>query len=182
LSLAGKTLYIADTNNSAIRALDLETKAVRTLSLDGVSAPNPPQRKPTFPGAKVIDVAGVKVAPGNRFTLDVTLNVPAGFKVSPDAPMPYLIESADSSEPLATGRISPPEANFPLTVTLAKEPKAGDSLTLKIGVGAFLCKTNQLCQIRNFVWNVPVTFADGAADHVALSTESDEEAQAAKAE
>jgi sugar lactone lactonase YvrE len=170
LSLAGNTLYIADTNNSAIRALNLETKAVRTLPLDGVTAPNPPQRKPTFPGAKVIDVAGVEVAPGTSFTVDVTLAVPDGFKVSPDAPMPYLIETADASEILANGRISPPASSFPLTVALGKTAKAGDSLTLKVSVGAFLCKSNQLCQIRNFVWNVPVTFADGADGGVALTT------------
>ena len=40
LSVAGNTLYVADTNNHAIRAIDLETKQVGTLSLDGLSPPN----------------------------------------------------------------------------------------------------------------------------------------------
>jgi hypothetical protein len=144
-----------------------------------VTPPSPPQRKPSFPGAKVIDVAAAKVAPGDSFTLDVSLDVPAGFKVSPDAPMPYLIETPDADTALAakpdTGRISPPEASFPLTVTLAKAPKAGETLNLKVSVGAFLCKSNQLCQIRNFVWNLPVTFAEGAEDHVALTTAKEAE-------
>ena len=33
LSLAGRTLYVADTNNHAIRAVDLDTDRVRTLDV-----------------------------------------------------------------------------------------------------------------------------------------------------
>jgi streptogramin lyase len=40
ISLAGGYLYIADTNNHAIRRVDLQTLAVTTLSLPGLCAPN----------------------------------------------------------------------------------------------------------------------------------------------
>jgi sugar lactone lactonase YvrE len=33
LSVTGRTLYVADTGNHAIRRVDLETKAVTTLAL-----------------------------------------------------------------------------------------------------------------------------------------------------
>ena len=39
LSVAGRTLYVADTNNHAIRAIDLETLFVSTLELEGLTAP-----------------------------------------------------------------------------------------------------------------------------------------------
>ena len=43
LSVAGNKLYIADTNNNAIRVLDLETKQVSTLTLNGLKTLNSPQ-------------------------------------------------------------------------------------------------------------------------------------------
>ena len=42
LSVAGGKLYIADTNNNAIRVLDLETKQVSTLKISGLQLPKSP--------------------------------------------------------------------------------------------------------------------------------------------
>ena len=42
LSLAGSKLYIADTNNNAIRVLDLATKQVSTLKINGLQTPKSP--------------------------------------------------------------------------------------------------------------------------------------------
>ena len=39
LSAAGRTLYVADTNNHAIRTIDLETRQVSTLTLQGLAPP-----------------------------------------------------------------------------------------------------------------------------------------------
>lgn len=39
LSVAGNTLYIADTNNHALRTIDLVTKQVGTLTIDGLTPP-----------------------------------------------------------------------------------------------------------------------------------------------
>jgi hypothetical protein len=39
LSVAGNTLYIADTNNHAIRTIDLATKDVGTLAITGLTPP-----------------------------------------------------------------------------------------------------------------------------------------------
>jgi hypothetical protein len=37
--VAGKTLYVADTNNHAIRTVDLDTRKVATLELTGLTPP-----------------------------------------------------------------------------------------------------------------------------------------------
>lgn len=42
LSVAGNKLYVADTNNHAIRVVDLKTNQVRTLVLDGLTPPTKP--------------------------------------------------------------------------------------------------------------------------------------------
>jgi len=41
LSYANGKLYVADTNAHRIRVVDLKTKEVSTLKLDGVTAPKP---------------------------------------------------------------------------------------------------------------------------------------------
>ena len=41
LSYADGKLYVADTNAHRIRVVDLKTKAVSTLNLQGVEAPKP---------------------------------------------------------------------------------------------------------------------------------------------
>ena len=58
LSVAGIELYVADTNNHKIRAVDLQSHAVRTIALAGLSAPREAPRPPSFARATVIDVAG----------------------------------------------------------------------------------------------------------------------------
>lgn len=39
LSVAGRTLYVADTNNHAVRTIDVETREVGTLAIDGLTPP-----------------------------------------------------------------------------------------------------------------------------------------------
>ena len=51
LAVAGKTLYVADTNNHVIRTVDLETDLVSTLVLHGIEQFTPPPDAADFPGA-----------------------------------------------------------------------------------------------------------------------------------
>ena len=41
LSFAGDRLFVADTNNHAVRVVDLKSREVSTLSLPGVTPPEP---------------------------------------------------------------------------------------------------------------------------------------------
>src|SRR5262249_4543195 len=69
LSVAGSSLYVADSNNHRIRVVDLETLKVKTLSLTGLSAPRLAPRPPSFPNARTINVAAVQVPPGKMITV-----------------------------------------------------------------------------------------------------------------
>jgi hypothetical protein len=40
LSIANNTMYVADTNNHVIRTIDLSTREVRTLTLEGLTPPS----------------------------------------------------------------------------------------------------------------------------------------------
>lgn len=173
LSLAGGTLYVADTNNHAIRAIDTRTKAVRTLTLEGVKPPSPPRRPPTFPNALALAAPAAKVKPGETFAVQVNLTLPEGYKINPDAPMPFLLQTPEAPEalgpgaPPSGGRLSPPSASFTLDVPLAKAARAGESLEVKLSVAAFLCRET-LCEIHSYVWTIPVTFDEEGSQTVIL--------------
>lgn len=175
VSAAGGRLYIADTNNHKIRVADLASGTVTTLQLADLSGPKPAARKPSFPNATVENVAPVSVAPGKEFSIDVAIALPKGYKMSPDAPMPYLVETPDQPGVLAADypasgqRLSPPAETFQVKVPLAKAPASGDSIPLKVSVSAFICsESSSLCRIKSFVWNVPVKFESGGQPAVTL--------------
>jgi thiol-disulfide isomerase/thioredoxin len=177
LSYAGGTLFVADTNNHLIRTVDLKTRKVSTLAID-VKAPSPEEPRPSFPRPVNVKVAPAKVAPGSKLSVDVSLTLPEGFKLSPDVRMPYLVEEAgttgllDLSSPAARGvRLDQPDSRFTIPVMLTKPAEAGQTLDLKVSVGAFFCSNrSSLCTVKSFVWNVPITFVEGAPASVALET------------
>lgn len=178
LSVAGSTLYVMDTNNHAVRAVDLKANAVRTLDLTSVEPPRPPKRPPSFPNAQVVKLPAMKVKPGSAFTLDVALELPSGFKVNAETQMPYLIETPGKADVLDARKVSPlgalvepPRAAFPVTVTLAKPAAQGDTLDLKLSIKSFLCEKT-LCEIHSYVFNVPITFAADGAESVKLTNPS----------
>jgi thiol-disulfide isomerase/thioredoxin len=179
VAVAGSTLYIADTNNHRICAFDLKTHKMRTLSLDGVTAPAPPRRAPKFPNPTVIQAEPTKVAPGAKLRLEVAVTLHKGVHINPEAPMPYLVETPKSSGILAasvspTGdRVQPPSDRFTIAVPLAEKGAAGTTFTLRLSLSAFECKegSDGFCTVKNFVWQVPVTLAAGGTDRIALTTE-----------
>jgi sugar lactone lactonase YvrE len=51
LALAGRRLYVADTNNHLVRVADLDSRLVRTLELGGLDRPQPAGARSAGPGA-----------------------------------------------------------------------------------------------------------------------------------
>ncbi|MDR3636634.1 MAG: thioredoxin-like domain-containing protein [Isosphaeraceae bacterium] len=180
LSLAGSTLYVADTNNFLIRAIDLKTDAVRTLALSGLNPPVQPKAVPSFAHALLTPAPKVKVVPGKSVTLNVKLPLAEKTKINADAPsMPYVIDANGTNGLVASDlattvhKVEPPTDKFSVTVPLTKEPTAGDSLEVKLSVQAFVCDTgSNLCQIKNYVWTVPITFADDGDKSVTLTAKT----------
>ena len=179
LSLAGSTLYVADTNNHAIRTVDLSATPpkVATFALEGLTAPAAPAPEPKFVNRTAIDVPAAKVAPGGRVVLDVRLNLPAGLHLNAETPMPYLVAATKHADllapPAAPGRtqISPPAPAFEVAVPLAREAQAGQTIELKLSLSTFQCKegADGFCLIKSYIWKIPVTFTDGAPERIKLT-------------
>jgi thiol-disulfide isomerase/thioredoxin len=174
LSLAGSTLFVADTNNHEIRTIDLETLAVKTLDLSTVE---PPVREKAykFNNPLVFNVGPVETVPTKELTIDLALNLPPGYHLSAEAPLVYLAEAdrpgTFAPEVSPTGqKIDQPTNPIRLKLPLARQALTGSTLQLKVSLSAFICLPNSLCTIKNYVWNVPITFNAGNPSVVKLST------------
>jgi len=177
LSATEDMLYVADTNNHTIRVIDLKTEKVTTLALEGLTSPHLAPRPPVFPNAKKIAVPEVEAAPGKSITLAVAILLPKELKLNEESPLIYLVETPDKKgilgpEVLPEGqRIKPPATKFNINVPLANAALAGDKLELRLSLETVVCShTSNVCVIRSFVWNVPISFtATGSTEPVSLS-------------
>ena len=141
------------------------------------SSVKPPSREraPKFPNATVFNLPPVQAMPGRELTFDVALALPPGYKVSTDAPLIYLAEAnrpnAFGPEVSPTGQpVAEPSKEFQLKLPLARQAPTGSSLQVKLSVSAFVCLPNTLCTVKNYVWNVPITFAPGSPRQIKLTT------------
>ena len=174
VSVAGTKLYVADTNNSRVRVVNLADQTVSTLAIDKLGPPSPPARRPAFPNAvkKVHDPAKVAVAKEVEFA--VTLPIPAGYKLNAESPLPYVVDAGRpgliAADFPATGkRVDPPSKQFSVKVPLATLPKVGETEVLTLSVAAFVCSEgSNLCTIKSYVWTIPVRFEQGGATKVPL--------------
>mgnify|MGYP001374160326 CR=1 FL=1 len=96
LSLCGGTLFVADTHNHAVRAVDLDAHEVRTLSLATVPLPSPPRAAadlevrelPTLAGA--FDHGARKVRlPASGGALELRLELQPGETLAAGAPSQF---------------------------------------------------------------------------------------------
>lgn len=175
LSASGDRLYVADTNNQAVRVIDLKTKMVGTVDLSALKQPAPKARKPAFVNATKTTLPMAKVAPGPEVVLDVHIPLAKGFKLNLDSPLPYLVEAPAHPGLLASSvsetgeRLDPPAGAFSVTVPLAKPSQVGDKFELKLSVQSFVCNEgSNLCMIKSYVWTLPVIVAEGGESKVAI--------------
>jgi thiol-disulfide isomerase/thioredoxin len=175
LALAGSTLYVADTNNHAIRAVDVNSKVVKTLGLATVKPPAA-EKSYRFPNPTIFNLGTVQAMPGRELNLAVSLTLPPGYKVSAEAPMVYLAEGERpdvfAPEVSPTGqRVDQPSKEILLKLPLARQALTGSSLQVKLSLSAFICLPNSLCTVKNYVWNVPINFTPGGPSQIKLTTQ-----------
>ena len=168
LSLANGNLYIADTNNHAIRVVDLKTKRVSTLRLNGLTPPAKNMQaleSAAGPNAEEIRVAAQKVRAGAEGTLQIDVELPAGYHLNPSAPQRYkvsvnnkrlIVEEEDAAR-------STKDLKLPLRVPFSAI-EAG-SATVRAQVTLFYCREDNTgtCRIKTLLWEVPVEVTSDAS-------------------
>ena len=161
LSLANGNLYVADTNNHAIRVVDLKTKRVSTLRLNGLMPPAKniqALESAVGPNAEEIKVAAQKFRAGANSALQIDVELPAGYHLNPLAPQRYKV-SVDGKSLAIDERIAAratKDLKLPLRVPINA---TGDGpATIRAQVTLFYCREDNTgtCRIRTLVWLVPV--------------------------
>ncbi|MCS7310199.1 MAG: thioredoxin-like domain-containing protein [Armatimonadetes bacterium] len=162
VSIAGGKLYIADTNNHAIRVADLKTRRVETLTLRGLERLRPPQ---ALVRPEVIQAQTQQVSPG-EVELVFNLSLPAGYKLNP------LATSRLEIQPVPTNSVEglPKEGiaihALPLRVPLTVRADGSLQVTAEI----YYCQSGKeaLCYFKQLQWRVPLKVAAGGAKQVVV--------------
>jgi thiol-disulfide isomerase/thioredoxin len=183
LSLADGVLYVADTNNQAIRAVDLASGKVRTIPIEGLTAPPKPEPKEAsrpFVGAHEIKLAPQSVKSDGKIAFKVALKLPEGFKINPLAPMSYRVDAdgVSAATPAAGGtvprteigkfiKLEKPAATFEFALPVTSG--VGND-QLRVGLRYYYCQEGKegVCKAGSVVWVVPLTVDAGGSEAVAL--------------
>ncbi|MSR57887.1 MAG: redoxin domain-containing protein [Planctomycetaceae bacterium] len=175
LSVAGGTLYIADTNNHRIRTVDLKSGAVSTLTIEGLSPPLPPKSHVAADDdvKKPSRVKPQRVAAGEALTFEVTLNLPEGYKLNALAPLSYRLkaigdQSLISPEQLGLRQqVEAPEGGEVVKFSIPLSAKSGKG-ELHVTLSYGFCREGSggLCKLGTHAWTVPIEIDGEAEGHV----------------
>lgn len=165
LSVANGKLYVADTNNHAIRVIDLKTKITSTLRIEGLQPPaaggfTSDGKEVEGPNREEINVARQRLRTGENGSLLIEVDLPAGYHLNPTAPQRYDVGFEDGSETLhfnpATLRGSIKELRFPLRIPLRDAIKG--TAQLRITVTVIFCRDDNtgMCRIKSLVFRAPI--------------------------
>ncbi|MGI8670798.1 MAG: thioredoxin-like domain-containing protein [Aridibacter sp.] len=173
ISVAGDKLFVADTNNQAIRVVNLKTKETSTLKLEGLKPPVQKESKTAdvSPNLKEINLKEQTISANTKNSLVFNVKLPEGFHLNPDAPQKYSILLEDGKNIT----IEKPNEKFkeiPLVVPF--QANANGSAKLKAKLTIYFCREDNtgVCLIKSLVWNVPIKVVKdkNASNKIELST------------
>ncbi|MGI8919778.1 MAG: thioredoxin-like domain-containing protein [Pyrinomonadaceae bacterium] len=181
LSVANDKLYVADTNNHAIRVVDLKTKTTATLRIKDLQPPaiaaSVMNESDAGPNAEEIGLPSQRVRTGSEGALIIQVDLPAGYHLNPMAPQRYRVSVekgfpklsvfvlggsgpvVKSKETKQTSKSLQLPIRIPFTTS---EPGEGE---LKIQLTLFYCREDNTgtCRIKTLVWRAPITIVTDPA-------------------
>ena len=172
LSIADGKLFVADTNNQAIRVVDLKTKTVSTLKIEGLTPPTQAEMESAAPNSKETKLESKNVAANSANSLVFNIKLPDGFHLNPNAPQKYELSTADGK----SIKIAAPSQKFktlPVVVPFQTLNKGAANLKAKLTV--YFCREDNtgVCMIKTLLWNVPLNIVTdkNAAKKVEISAD-----------
>jgi thiol-disulfide isomerase/thioredoxin len=157
LAVLGHELFIADTNNHAIRVVNLPTAEVRTLHL--IPAPRTATQHLVHPATPVTRLDEQILSPTNGGDLSLRIELPAEHGFNPGSPLQILARSLNNAlifpSPLIT--IDKPAAKQNLHFDL--QPQMSTS-AVRVELLYYHCDKNLgLCMVRQAAYEIPVRIA-----------------------
>src|SRR3989339_721190 len=160
LSIARNKLYVADTNNHAIRVLDMKTKEVSTLQIKGlkteVSKDMSQSAIPSFARSVELPLKTLKM--GSDIQLTLNINLPKGYHLNPNAPLIYRIDAGSGIQVEQSNRemrVEKPELPIKISFKTTAEVQSTD---LKVSVSFYYCREDNqgTCFIDAVIWKLPI--------------------------
>jgi len=174
LSVARGRLYVADTNNHAVRVVDLATKQTATLVIHGLQPPATPatasadasgESESAGPNAEEFKAAPQRVAAASDATLVIAVALPAGYHLNPSAPQRYKVSVEGGAEHLVLGGVAADaralvktakDLHLPLSLPL--RALAPGAAALRVQLTLYYCREDNTgtCRIKTLVFRAPV--------------------------
>jgi len=167
LALANGNLYVADTNNHAIRVIDLKTKRATTLKINGLTPPAKNLQAletASGPNAEEIKVPSQRLRAGANGALQIDVELPAGYHLNPLAPQRYKVSADGKSIAIDEKVASSAAKDLKLPLRIPLNATAAGPTNLRAQVTLFYCREDNTgtCRIRTLVWLVPVEVTNDA--------------------
>jgi hypothetical protein len=163
LAIANGKLYVADTNNHAIRVVDLKTKQASTLRINGLTPPAKnvaAAETAVAPNAEEIKVPAQQLRAGMNATLQIDVELPAGYHLNPLAPQRYKITvDGNSNAVIVDEKLAARAAkDLKLPLRIPLNAATAGTTNLRAAVTLFYCREDNTgtCRIKTLVWQVPV--------------------------
>jgi len=160
ISIAGGKLYVADTNNHAVRVVDLKTMQTSTLKIEGLTPPKITENETESysPNLKEFKAEIQTVSANKNISLNFNVKLPDGYHLNENAPNRFEISG---DEKIFKTEISTKKFRaLPLTVSI-QTLKPGET-NLKAKLSVYYCREDNTgeCLIKTLVWNVPIKISN----------------------
>ncbi|MBZ5536152.1 MAG: redoxin domain-containing protein [Acidobacteriia bacterium] len=170
LAIANDKLFIADTNNHAIRVADLKTKKVTTLQIygfDELASTSPAAGDHSGSSFNIRQsLASRSVLPGADGRLLVDLKLPEGYHLNPLAPLSYQIKKINGdgvtfAESARKSSLKDPK--LPIAIPFRSSPGQGKT-EIEIAMTVYYCRTDNqgLCFIKSLDLTQPLEVSASA--------------------
>ncbi len=169
LSIANNKLYIADTNNQAIRVIDLATKQASTLKIEGLSSPKADETPAVSPNLKEFKVETQEIALSANNSISFDVKLPKDFHLNELAPSRFeiVVDGKTVKIENAKGKLK----SLPLTIPF-QTTQIGETM-LKAKITLYYCREDNTgeCLIKTLAWNVPIQVKAKGNDAIKLESE-----------
>jgi thiol-disulfide isomerase/thioredoxin len=176
ISVTSGRLYVADTNNHAVRVVELKTGATATLKLKGLEPPaagagREAEARAAAPNAEEARLAPQRLRARTDGALLVDVALPAGYHLNPSAPQRYQISIEKSAaliafDPAAKSLVTArTDKGLHLPLRIPLHVLGTGTTALRIELTLYYCRQDNTgtCRIKTLIWRAPVEISASAS-------------------